>query len=154
MTAARFVVRHSILLLFLFLALIPTSAQAFNPPDPNSPGNHTGEYLHNPHMQNSQTPGGGGNSGTPGSGVQNAFGSFKTGSGSLPSTSPPSFEFQPSGATLPALTAGSSLGQDAWLVVVILAALIAANVVLGVLYASRGGNFLVRRVLRPAPVTP
>jgi hypothetical protein len=148
-TAARYFARHAVLLVFLFLALTPASVLAFNPPDPNSPGKHTGEYLHNPHMQNSQTPAPGGGS----TGVQNAFGAYKSGSASDTSTELPAFEFQPTGGALPPLTAGTNLGNDAWLVVIILAALIAANLVLGVLYLSRGGNFVYRRVLRPAPAT-
>ena len=156
--AARAGARLSIPLLFLFLALAPSSVLAFHPPDP-TPGKHTGEYLHNPHMQSSQVPvPGGSTNGTPPGGVHNSFGSLKNGSPADPPASSSQgqqsdVQIQTAGASLPALTSGSNLGQDAWLVVIILAALIAANVVLGVLYASRGGNYLVRRMLRPAPVT-
>lgn len=148
MTAARKVARISIFLLFLFLALSPASALAFNPPDPSSPGKHTGEYLHNPHMQTSQAPTPSGTNG----GLGNSFGVNKSGSSSVQSSQLPDFQFQMAGSALPPLTAGSNLGQDAWLVVIILAALIAANVVVFVIYVSRGGHYLIRRGLRPVPV--
>lgn len=150
MRVARPVARRAVLFLFVFLAFSPATVLAFTPPDPNSPGNHYGEYLHNKHMQTSQpppppAPGGGG-------GIQNAFGVLKSGtSGNLATL--PGFHFQPTGLVVPQLTAGSNVGKDAWWVVVLLAAFIAANVVLAVLYVSRGGNYVVRRVLRIAHTT-
>ena len=151
MTAARNGARISIFLLFLFLALTPTSAFAFSPPDPNNPGKHTGEYLHNPHMLTSQAPTPGGANGSANGGLGNSSGVNKNGSSSVQSSALPDFQFQMAGAALPQLTAGSNLGQDAWLVVIILAALIAANIAVGVIYVSRGGHYLIRRGLRPAP---
>jgi len=150
---ARVVARDAVILLFVFLALSPATVLAFNPPDPNSPGHHYGEYLHNRHLQTSQpppAPGGGNNNGR---GVQNAFGVLKSGAAGPSSDALPAFHFQPIGLVVPQLTAESKAGLDVWWVVVLLAAFIAANVVLGVLYASRGGNYVVRRVLRWLPPT-
>jgi hypothetical protein len=148
---ARFVARHVVLVLFVFLALTPASVLAFTPPDPNSPGHHFGEYLHNKHLQPSPTtppPGGGSN---PGTVFQTAFGALKSGTTEANAGPLPSFHFQPIGLVVPALTAASNVGKDAWWVVVLLAAFIAANVVLAVFYASRAGNYVARRVLRPTP---
>jgi hypothetical protein len=148
---ARLVARDAVILLFLFLALSPVTVLAFNPPDPNSPGHHYGEYIHNRHLQTSQPPPGGGNNN--GGGIQNAFGVLKSGS---PGPSPqalPAFHFQHIGLVVPQLTAASSAGLDAWWVVVLLAAFIAANVVLAVLYVSRGGNYVVRLALRSLPAS-
>jgi len=149
---ARVVARNALLLLFFVLALFPATVLAFNPPDPNSPGHHFGEYLHNKHLQNSPpspTPGGNNNGG--GGGIQNSFGGLTSGTGGPGTYTLPAFHFQRNGLALPALTAAASAGKDAWWVVVLLAAFIAANVVLAVLYVSRGGNFIVRRVLRALP---
>src|SRR5690348_17005752 len=146
---ARVVARNALLLVFLVLALFPVTVLAFNPPDPNSPGHHFGEFLHNKHLQTSQpspAPGGNNNSGG-GGGIQNSFGGLTSGTGGPGTYTLPAFHFQPSGLALPALTAASSVGKDAWWVVVLLAAFIAADVVLAVLYLSRGGNYAVRRVL-------
>ena len=101
-------------------------------------------------MQTSQAPAPapGGASG----GLGNSFGVDKNGSSSAQSSAFPDFQFQMAGTALPPLTAGSNPGQDAWLVVIILAALIAANITAGVIYVSRGANYLIRRGLRPAPV--
>ena len=154
MKAARTFARHAVVLALVFVALTPTSVLAFTPPAPGNPGNHFGELLHNPHMQ--QTPGGGGNNGggSGSTGVVNAFSNGTNGGETTPALSIPAFDLQPANdGGFSALTAAFNLGQDSVLVVVILAALIAANVVLGVLYAARGGNFLVRRVLRPVPAT-
>jgi len=145
---ARLVARDGVILLFVFLALSPATVLAFNPPDPNSPGHHYGEYLHNRHLQTSQPP-----PAPSGGGVQNAFGGLKSGAAGPSSDALPAFHFQRIGLVVPQLTAESKAGLDAWWVVVLLAAFIAANVVLGVLYASRGGNYVVRRVLRPLPAT-
>ncbi len=153
MRIARVVARDAVILLFVFLALSPATVLAFNPPDPNSPGHHYGEYLHNRHLQTSQpppAPGGGNNNG---SGVQNAFGVLKSGAAGPSSDALPAFHFQPIGLVVPQRTAESKAGLDVWWVVVLLAAFITANVVLGVLYASRGGNYVVRRVLRLLPAT-
>jgi hypothetical protein len=139
---------------FVFLALAPATVLAFTPPDPNSPGHHYGEYIHNPHMTSGQpAPGpGGGSNGGGGNGSQNAFGSARSGSAGANTGGLPAFQFQASPLSLPQLTAGVNLGQDAWLVVVILASLLAANVVLAVLYVARGGNYIYRRALRPVLV--
>ena len=155
MRIARVVARDAVILLFVFLTLSPATVLAFNPPDPNSPGHHYGEYLHNRHLQTSQPPPapGGGNTNGGGGGVQNAFGGLKSGAAGPSSDALPAFHFQRIGLVVPQLTAESKAGLDAWWVVVLLAAFIAANVVLGVLYASRGGNYVVRRVLRPLPAT-
>ena len=154
MRIARVVARYAVILLFLFLALSPATVLAFNPPDPNSPGHHYGEYLHNGHLQTLQpppAPGGGTNNN--GGDIQNAFGGLKSGA-AVPSTEAlPAFHFQPIGLVVPQLTAASNAGLDAWWVVVLLAAFIAANVVLAVLYVSRGGNYVVRLVLRPLPAS-
>ena len=148
---ARLVARDAVILLFLFLALSPATVLAFNPPDPNSPGHHTGEYLHNKHLQTSQptpAPGGGG-----GGGIQNSFGVLKSG-GAGPSTlALPAFQFQPNGLVLPPLAAGSNVGKDSLWTVVLLASLIAANIVLAVIYVSRGANYVARRALRFVPAT-
>jgi hypothetical protein len=144
---ARLVARHAVILLFLFLALSPATVLAFNPPDPNSPGHHYGEYIHNRHLQTSQPPP------APGGGIQNAFSVLKSGSAGPSSEALPAFHFQPIGLVVPQLTAASSAGLDAWWVVVLLAALIAANVVLAVLYVSRGVNYVVRLALRPLPAS-
>ena len=154
MRIARIVARDAVILLFLFLALSPVTVLAFNPPDPNSPGNHFGEYIHNKHVQTSQpapAPGGGTNNN--GGGIQNAFGVLKSGSAGPSSEALPAFHFQPIGLVVPQLTAASNAGLDAWWVVVLLAAFIAANVVLAVLYVSRGGNHVVRLVLRRLPAS-
>jgi hypothetical protein len=146
LTVARLVTRDAVILLFVFLALSPATVLAFNPPDPNSPGHHHGEYLHNKHLQAPPLPGGGG-------GIQNAFGVLKSGGAGPPTQALPAFHFTPNGLSVPALTAGRNAGKDAWWVVVLLAAFLAANVVLAVLYVSRGGNYVVRRVLRLLPAT-
>lgn len=146
MTVARLVARDAVILLFVLLALSPATVLAFNPPDPNSPGHHHGEYLHNKHLQAPPLPGGGG-------GIQNTFGALKSGSAGPGAEALPAFHFQPNGLSVPALTAGGNIGKDAWWVVVLLAAFIAANVVLAVLYVSRSGNQVVRRVLRLLPAT-
>ncbi len=148
MRIARLVARDGVILLFVFLALSPATVLAFNPPDPNSPGHHYGEYLHNRHLQTSQPP-----PAPSGGGVQNAFGGLKSGAAGPSSDALPAFHFQRIGLVVPQRTAESKAGLDVWWVVVLLAAFIAANVVLGVLYASRGGNYVVRRVLRPLPAT-
>ena len=149
---ARAVARVQLLSLVVFLALLPATVLAFNPPDPNSPGHHYGEYLHNKHLQTAQPPGGGNNNGG-GGGIQNSFGGLKSGAGGSNEAALPAFHFQPNGLVVPALNAGLSVGKDALWVVILLAALIAANVVLAVIYVSRGGNYLVRRVLRFVPAT-
>ncbi len=151
MRIARVVARYAVILLFLFLALSPATVLAFNPPDPNSPGHHYGEYLHNWHLQTSQpqpapAPGSGNNNG---GGIQNAFGVLKSGSAGPGPQALPAFHFQHIGLVVPQLTAASNAGLDAWWVVILLASFIAANVVLAVLYVSRGGNYVVRLVLRP-----
>jgi hypothetical protein len=148
LTVARLVARDAVILLFVFLALSPATALAFNPPDPNSPGHHYGEYLHNRHLQTLQPPlpGGGG-------GIHDAVGVLKSGAAGPGAEALPAFHFQPNGLSVPALTAGGNVGKDAWWVVILLAAFIAANVVLAVLYVSRGGNHVVRRALRLLPVT-
>jgi len=152
---ARFVARHAVLLLLVFLAVAPATVLAFNPPDPNGPGHHYGEYLHNKHLQTSQPPPapGGGNNNGGGGGIQNAFGPLKSGAAGPNLEALPAFHFQPNGLAVPALTAGSNAGQDAWWVVILLASFIAANVVLAVLYGSRGANYVARRVLRLVPET-
>lgn len=122
---------------------------AFTPPDPNSPGHHFGEYLHNPHLQSTPTvpvAGGGGNGG---GGIQDSFAPVS--STSMPAL--PTLQFQPAGLNLPALTAANIVGKDLWWVAVILAAVIATVVVQGVLWIARGGNFVLRRGLRLVPVT-
>lgn len=151
---ARAVARRALFVPFVFLALAPASVLAFTPPDPNSPGNHYGEYLHNPHMRSGQpAPGpGGGNNGGAGNGIQNAFGGARSGSPGANTGGLPAFQFQAPPVSLPQLTGGANLGQDAWLVVVILASVIAANVALGVVYVARGGNYVYRRALRPVLV--
>jgi len=152
---ARVVARDAVILLFVFLALSPATVFAFNPPDPNSPGHHYGEYIHNKHLQTSQpppAPGGGNNNGS-GGGIHNALGVLKSGAAGPSPAALPAFHFQHIGLVVPQLTAESKAGLDAWWVVVLLAAFIAANVVLGVLYVSRGGNYAVRRVLRSLPAT-
>ena len=152
---ARVVARVEVLLLFVFLALLPATVLAFNPPDPNSPGHHYGEYLHNKHLQTTAPPGGGnnGNNGG-GGGIQNSFGGLKSGTqGQNEGGALPTFQFQPIGLGVPALLAASNVGKDAWWVVILLASFIAANVVLAVIYGSRGGNYVVRRVLRFIPAT-
>ena len=146
MTVARVVARDAVILLFVFLALTPATVLAFNPPDPNSPGHHYGEYLHNKHLQAPPLPGGGG-------GIQDTFGVLKSGAAGPGAETLPAFHFQPNGLSVPALTADGNADKDAWWVVVLLASFIAANVVLAVLYVSRGGNHVVRRVLRLLPVT-
>lgn len=155
MTVARLVARDAVILLFVFLALSPATVLAFNPPDPNSPGKHHGEYLHNRHLQTSQPapPPGGGNNNGGGGGIQNAFGVLKSGAAGPASQALPAFHLQPNGLSVPVLNAGRNVGPDAWWVVVLLAAFIAVNVVLAVLYVSRGGNYVVRRVLRLLPAT-
>jgi hypothetical protein len=152
---ARLVARHAVILLLVFLALSPATVLAFNPPDPNSPGHHYGEYLHNWHLQTSQpapapAPGGGNNNS---GGIQNAFGVLKSGSAGPSPEALPAFHFQHIGMVVPQLTAASNAELDAWWVVVLLAAFIAANVVLAVLYVSRGGNYVLRLVLRQLPIS-
>lgn len=154
MRVARAVARHAVLLVFVFLALSPGVVLAFTPPDPNSPGHHYGEYLHNKHLLSSQpapAPGGGGGNG--GGGIQNAFGGLKSGTETQSAVALPGFHFQPIGLVVPFLSSASSVGADAWWVVVLLASIIAANVVLAVIYVSRGGNYVVRRALRLVPST-
>ena len=156
MRIARVVARHAFPVLFALLALSPATVLAFNPPDPNSPGHHYGEYLHNKHLLTSPpppAPGGGGNNNGGGGGIRNAFGGLNPGTESQNTPALPAFHFQPVGLVVPALSAASNVGKDAWWVVVLLAAFIAANVVLVVLYVSRGGNYVVRRVLRPLLAT-
>jgi hypothetical protein len=152
---ARAVVRRALIVTFVFLALAPASVLAFSPPDPNRPGHHYGEYLHNPHLLSSAPtpgPGIGANKGG-GTGIQNAFGMARSGSSGQNASILPPFQFQATPLSLPALTGGFNVGQDAWLVVIMLASLLAANVVLGVLYVARGGNYVYRHaLLRPAPV--
>lgn len=151
MKAARVRAWRAVLLPLAFLALAPTSVLAFNPPAPGNPGLHIGEYLHNPHLQTA--PGGGGlGTGTGSNGTTNAS-SFQAAAGeSTPTISFPVLQLQPgSGGGFSSLTAGFNFGQDSVLVVAILAALIAANVVLGVVYVARGGNFLLKQALRPVP---
>ena len=155
MRVARVCARHAVVCAFVFLALAPMSALAFTPPAPGNPGNHIGEFLHNPHLQTPQVGGvaplipPASQSGTDTAGTESS-----PSSPSFPSVTLPSLDLQRSGgAALAALTPASNHWQDSLLVVVILAALIAANVVLGVLYAARGGNFLVRRTLRVASAT-
>ena len=120
---------------------------AFNPPEPTSAGYHYGEYIHNRHLQTSQPPP------APGGGIQNAFGVLKSGAAGPIPEALPAFHFQPIGLVVPQLTTASSAELDAWWVVVLLAAFIAANVVLAVLYVSRGGNYVVRLALRPLPAS-
>jgi hypothetical protein len=152
--AARLVARHAVLLLFVVLALIPASALAFTPPDPNNPGNHFGEWLHNPHLQQqapSPTPGGGGGNG---GGIQDSFGGQGSSAGVAPNLSGvPSFQFRPAGLGIPALGSALGLGKDSWWVAVLLAALVAANVALGVVWLARGANYVLRRGLRLVPAT-
>lgn len=150
MRVARAVARHAVPFLFAFLALTPAAVLAFTAPDPNSPGHHYGEYLHNKHLLASQptpAPGGGGN------GIQNALGTLESGAAGPNLQALLAFHFQPIGLALPPLSAATNIGKDAWWVVVLLAAFIAADVVLAVLYVSRGGNFVVRRALRLVPST-
>lgn len=152
MRVARVCARHAVVCAFVFLALTPMSALAFTPPAPGNPGNHIGEFLHNPHLQTPQV--GGVAPLIPPASQLGTDSAGSESSASFPSITLPSLDLQRSGgAALAALTPGSNHWQDSLLVVVILAALIAANVVLGVLYAARGGNFLVRRTLRVAPAT-
>jgi hypothetical protein len=153
---ARVAARNAVVFLFALLAISPATALAFNPPDPNSPGHHYGEYLHNKHLRSSQptpAPGGGNSNKGGGGGIQNSFGVLKSGAAGPSALTLPAFHFQPNGLALPALIAGSNAGKDAWWVVVLLASFIAANVVLVVLYGTRGGNYVVRRVLRPMLAT-
>jgi hypothetical protein len=150
---AHVVARGELFLLFAFLALLPSTVLSFNPPDPNSPGHHYGEYLHNKHLQNSQPPPAPGGGGSNGGGIQNSFGGLKSGTGGQNEAALPAFHFQPVGLVVPQLTAWSNVSKDAWWVVILLAAFIAANVVLLVLYVSRGGNYVVRLVLRRLPPT-
>lgn len=150
---ARAVARRALFIPFVFLALAPASVLAFTPPDPNSPGHHFGELIHNPHLRSGQpAPGTGGGGGGSGSGVQNSFGSARSGTAGPSTGGLPAFQLHPTPLSLPQLTGGANLGQDAWLVVIILASLLAANVVLAVLWVSRGGHFVYRRALRPVLV--
>ena len=146
MRVARVCARHALLPLFVCLALAPTSVLAFNPPDPNNPGHHYGEYLHNKHLQSQKAPLPG--PGRGGTGVQNAL--VRTAGNPVEL---PALQFEPSNLSLPALIAANSVGKDALLVVIVLAALIAANVVLGVIYLSRGWSYIFTRALRPVPAT-
>ncbi len=152
MKAARACTRHAVVLALVFLALTPTAALAFTPPAPGNPGRHLGELLHNPHLQVA-TPGGGGQgTGTGPSGITNALSTVTGGGPSEPSIDFPAFQLaSASGGGFSSLTAESTVGRDSVLVVAILAALIAANVVLAVVYVARGGNFLIRQVLQPVP---
>lgn len=154
--AARVCARHAVVLALVFAALSPMSVLAFTPPAPGNPGNHFGELLHNPHMHSPAPGGGGGGGGRAGngsSGITNALQIGTNVTSSAPSIAFPSLEFQPpTGGEFSSLTPAFNLGQDSVLVVLIVAALIAANVALGVLYLARGGNFLLRRALRPDPV--
>lgn len=150
MRVARAVARHALVLVFLVLALTPTTAFAFTPPDPNNPGHHYGEYLHNPHLQSTPAatvPGSGGNGG---GGIQDSFAGPVNAASTLML---PALQFQPTSLDLPALNAADNIGKDLWWVAVILAAVIAPNVVLGVLWLARAGNFVLRRGLRPVPAT-
>ena len=155
MKVARAVARRALFAALLFLVLAPAPVLAFTPPDPNSPGHHYGELIHNPHMRSGQPapgPGGGGSNNGGGNGFQNAFGSGRFGSAGPNTSGFPAFQFHQTPLALPQLTGGVNLGQDAWLVVIILALLVAANVVLAVLYVARGCHYVYRRALRPVPV--
>lgn len=152
MKVARAVARRALFIPFVFLALAPATVLAFTPPDPNSPGHHYGELIHNPHLKSGQPTPGPGNNGGGGNGIQNAFGSARFGSAGPNTGGLPAFQFQPTPLSLPQLTGGANLGQDALLVVIILASFLAANVALGVLYVARGSHHVYRRVLRPVPV--
>jgi hypothetical protein len=148
-------VTRALMLLFALLALFPAVVLAFTPPDPNGPGHHFGEYIHNPHLQGLQPspgPGGGGGGSTGSSGVGNAFGATNSGT-TVNHTDLPAFQFQANGLGLPALTAGSLVGKDAVWVVILLASFITANVVFLVIYLSRAGNYLYRVALRLVPAT-
>ena len=147
---ARAVARRALFIPFVFLALAPATVLAFTPPDPNSPGHHYGELIHNPHLKSGQPASGSGGGG--GGVFHTAFGSARSGSAVLNTGGLPAFEFHPTPLALPQLTGGANLGQDAWLVVIILASFLAANVALGVLYVARGSHYVYRRVLQPVPV--
>ena len=157
MKAARAFARRAVVLALVFVALTPTSVLAFTPPAPGNPGNHFGELLHNPHMQPpppaSGGKGGGNNNGS--TGISNALpAGGNAGGATSPTIDLPALQVNPaSGGGYEALTAASGFGQDSVLVVIILAALVAANVALAVIYVVRGGNFLIRRVLSPVPAT-
>ena len=157
MKVARAVARRALIVAVgsvVLLVLAPASVLAFTPPAPGNPGNHYGELLHNPHMRTGQPapgPGGGNNNGG-GNNFQNAFGGTRSGFAGDSTGGLPAFQFQATPLSLPQLTAGVNLGQDAWLVVILLASLLAANVVLAVLYVSRGGHYMYRRALRPVLV--
>lgn len=151
---ARAVARRVLFSAVAFLVLLtlaPAPVLAFTPPDPNSPGHHYGEYIHNRHMQSGQpAPGPGGGGGA--NGGQTVFGNGRAGTAGATTGGLPAFEFHPTSLSLPQLTGGVNLGQDAWLVVIILASLVAANVALFVIYVSRGGHYVFRRALPPIPI--
>lgn len=104
-------------------------------------------------------PGGGGNGGgnnggnTGSTGITNALSTGgNTGGATAPSIQLPALQLNPAtGGGYEALTAAFGFGQDSVLVVIILAALVATNIVLAVVYGVRGGNFLIRRILSPIP---
>lgn len=105
-------------------------------------------------------PGGGGNGGgnngggnTGSTGITNALPTGgNTGGEAAPSIELPALQLNPAaGGGFETLTTAFGFGQDSVLVVVILAALVAANIVLAVVFGVRGGNFLVRRILSPIP---
>lgn len=145
MRAARVVARHAVLVLFVVLAIAPVTALAFTPPNPNNPGNHYGEYLHNPHLQQpASTPAGGG-----GGGIRNSFNGLGAATEAPSSVgAAQAFQFRPRGLSFPELTSALTLGKDAWWVAIILAAVVATNVALGVLWLARATNFLLQRSKR------
>src|SRR5258706_6898150 len=112
---ARVVARDAVILLFVFLALSPATVFAFNPPDPNSPGHHYGEYLHNWHLQTSQpTPAPGGGNNNNGGGVQNAFSVLDSRAAGPSSERLPSFLFHPISLVVSQLNTESKSGLGAW----------------------------------------
>lgn len=105
-----------------------------------------------------QSPPGGGGNGGGSNGSTRIFNALSTagntGGATAPSVALPELQLNPApGGGFAALTRALGFGHDSVLVVIILAALVAANVAWAVVYGARGGNFLIRRVLRPIPAT-
>jgi len=147
-------------LLAAVFAIVMTPATVLADANPNNHGHHYHYGWVNHHSPPAPPapvpqPGGGPSTGGPHNSIVAAVPAALSGqapAGQAPAVGPPE---APVVAPLPDVvpTAQPVLaGPNAWLVAILLATLVAANVTLLVLAASRGGHYALRRTLAPVGI--
>ena len=141
-------------------AIVLTPASVLAEANPANHGHHYhfGWVNHHspPPAPAPQSGGGSASTGPSTTGPHNSFVAVVTAAapaGQAPTVVPPD---QPVLAPPPDLVIPTAqpllAGRNAWLVAILLATVVAANITLAVLAASRGGHFALRRALAPAGI--